>query len=31
MAIDFATAFMLLMVAISTICGIASIMHNNLR
>jgi len=31
MAIDFATVFMLVMVALSTVCGIASIMHNNLR
>ena len=31
MAIDFATLFMLLMVALSTACGIASIIRNNLR
>lgn len=31
MAIDFATTFMLLMVALSTACGIASIIRNNLR
>ena len=31
MTIDYATVFMLLMVAASTACGIASIIHNNLR
>ena len=31
MTIDYATVFMLLMVAVSTACGIASIIHNNLR
>ncbi len=31
MTIDYATVFMLLMVAVSTVCGIASIIHNNLR
>ena len=31
MSIDYATVFMLLMVAVSTVCGIASIIHNNLR
>lgn len=31
MLIDFATSFMLVMVVVSTVCGIASLMHSNLR